>query len=180
MRTVGYNAFYGNSVDFTGYGPTYGQVILANRNGTPCDLLYNVFENPLFVAANDLHLQTNSPCANASAPGQAFENMCEPPSIGTAYGDMGAYGGPDACNWLDLAVAWAAPVLQPVGLTNGTLSLTWSTETGATYQLQCNSDLSSTNWTNLGSAVTAAGATLSATDPVTNGPPRFYRVVLLP
>jgi len=58
-------------------------------------------------------------------------------------------------------------------------SLTWSTEARGTYQLQYNSDLSSSNWTNLGSPVTAAGATLSATDSVTNGPRRFYRAVAL-
>ena len=61
-----------------------------------------------------------------------------------------------------------------------TLSLPWSTEAGGTHQLQCNSDLSSANWTNLGSAATATGATLSTTDSITNGPQRFYRVVLLP
>jgi hypothetical protein len=40
--------------------------------------------------------------------------------------------------------------------------------------------LSSTNWTNLGSPATAAGATLSATDSVTNAPQRFYRLVVSP
>jgi hypothetical protein len=48
------------------------------------------------------------------------------------------------------------------------------------HQLQCNSDLSSSNWTCLDSAVTATGATLSATDSLTNGPRRFYRLVLSP
>jgi uncharacterized repeat protein (TIGR03803 family) len=72
------------------------------------------------------------------------------------------------------------PEFQPLKLANGTLNLSWPTEVGATYQLQYNSDLSSSNWTNLGSAVTAAGATLSATDSITNAPRRFYRLVLLP
>jgi hypothetical protein len=81
---------------------------------------------------------------------------------------------------LRLTVVRAEPVVQVVTLTNSTLSLTWSTESGGTYQLQYNSDLSSSNWTNLSNAVTAAGATLSATDSVTNGPRRFYRGVLLP
>ena len=73
-----------------------------------------------------------------------------------------------------------APVLQTVTLTNSTLNLTWSTEAGATYQLQYNSDLTSTNWTSLGGAQTATGPTLSATDYATNGPARFYRTVRLP
>jgi uncharacterized repeat protein (TIGR03803 family) len=72
------------------------------------------------------------------------------------------------------------PVFQPATLTNGTLSLTWSTEAGASYQLQYLSDLNSTNWTNLPSPVTASGGTLTAIDSVTKGPQRFYRVVLLP
>jgi uncharacterized repeat protein (TIGR03803 family) len=72
------------------------------------------------------------------------------------------------------------PTFQAVTLTNGTLSLTWSTEAGGSYQLQYNSDLSSSNWINLSNVVTAAGATLSATDSVTNGPQRFYRVILSP
>jgi uncharacterized repeat protein (TIGR03803 family) len=72
------------------------------------------------------------------------------------------------------------PEFQAVTVTNGTLSLTWSTEAGGTYQLQYNSDLTSSNWTNLGSAVTAAGATLSGTDSVTNAPQRFYRLVISP
>jgi hypothetical protein len=60
------------------------------------------------------------------------------------------------------------------------VSLTSSTEAGGKYQLQDNSDLSSSNWTKLSNTVTTAGATLSATDSVTNAPQRFYRVVLLP
>jgi hypothetical protein len=48
------------------------------------------------------------------------------------------------------------------------------------YQLQYNSDLSSSNWTNLGSPAAAAGTTLSTTDSVTNGPQRFYRLVRSP
>ncbi len=79
-----------------------------------------------------------------------------------------------------LTIVPAAPVLQALTLTNGALGLTWSTEAGGTYQPQCSSDLSWTNWTDLGSAVTATGATLSATDSVTNAPRRFYRVMLSP
>ena len=70
------------------------------------------------------------------------------------------------------------PEFQAVTLTNGTLNLTWTTEAGGKYQLQYKSDLSSNNWINLGGAVTAAGATLSTTDSVTNAARRFYRVVL--
>jgi uncharacterized repeat protein (TIGR03803 family) len=72
------------------------------------------------------------------------------------------------------------PEFQVVTLTNSTLSLTWSTEAGGTYQLQWNSDLSSSNWTDLRGPVTAAGAALSVIDSVTSAPRRFYRLVLSP
>ena len=81
---------------------------------------------------------------------------------------------------LNYAKLLAVPALETATLTNGTLNLTWSTEPGGMYQPQFSSDLGSSNWTSLGSPVTAAGTTLGATDSVTNGPRRFYRVVLSP
>ena len=72
------------------------------------------------------------------------------------------------------------PEFQTVTLTNRTLNLTWSTEAGGRYQLQWNSDLSSSNWTNLRGPVTATGGTLITTDSATNTPRRFYRLVLSP
>ncbi len=106
------------------------------------------------------------------------------PSAGLVQGRDGSFYG---TTWLGGPVGAGTvfrltilPEFQAVALTNGTLSLTWSTEAGGTHQVQYTSDLSSTNWTNLGSAVVATGATLGATDSVTSGPRRFYRVVLAP
>jgi uncharacterized repeat protein (TIGR03803 family) len=96
---------------------------------------------------------------------------------GNFYGTT-AYGGAnDAGTVFRLTIV---PESQAVTLTNNTLSLTWSTEAGGTYQLQYNSDLNSSNWNNLNSPVTATGATLSTTDSVTNCPQRFYRLLLVP
>jgi uncharacterized repeat protein (TIGR03803 family) len=72
------------------------------------------------------------------------------------------------------------PVFKAVTLTNSTLTLTWSTDVGSTYQLQYKSDLGSGDWSNLGNSVLATGDTLSATDAVANDPRRFYRVAVLP
>jgi uncharacterized repeat protein (TIGR03803 family) len=101
-------------------------------------------------------------------------------SDGRFYGTTVKGGQGGAGTVFRLTVVPAAPVFQAVTLANGALNLTWSTEAGGVYQLQSSSDLSSSNWTNLGSAVTAAGARLSATDSGSNGPRRFYRVVLSP
>jgi hypothetical protein len=70
------------------------------------------------------------------------------------------------------------PEVQAITLTNGTLNLTGSTAASGTYQLQYDADLGSSHWTNLGSPITATAATLSTTDSVTNGPQRFYRLML--
>jgi streptogramin lyase len=72
------------------------------------------------------------------------------------------------------------PVFQSVTPTNGGIELTWSAAPGQTFQLQYNSDLGSTTWTNLGSPVIATTGTMSATD--TPGPDqhRFYRVIVQP
>ncbi len=72
------------------------------------------------------------------------------------------------------------PQFQTVTLTKGTVGFGWSAQKGLLYQVQYTTNLASANWTNLGSAVTATGAMLNATDSVTNGPQRFYRVMLLP
>jgi uncharacterized repeat protein (TIGR03803 family) len=99
---------------------------------------------------------------------------------GNLYGTTCNGGAWGAGTVFRLSVGPAAPAFQTVTLTNGTLSLTWSTAAGERYQLQYTSDVSSSNWTDLGSAVTATGATLRVTNSVANGPRRFYRVALLP
>jgi uncharacterized repeat protein (TIGR03803 family) len=73
-----------------------------------------------------------------------------------------------------------APAFQSVTQSNGTLALAWSTEAGATYQVQYTADSNSTNWTNLGGPITATGTVTSATDSVMGDSRRFYRVAVLP
>jgi uncharacterized repeat protein (TIGR03803 family) len=73
-----------------------------------------------------------------------------------------------------------APKLQSLTSSNGSVLLTWSSVASQTYQLQFNSDLNSTNWTNLGAATLATNSTMSASDAVGTNLLRFYRVVLLP
>jgi uncharacterized repeat protein (TIGR03803 family) len=101
-------------------------------------------------------------------------------SDGSFYGttEYGGQGG--AGTVFRLSVVRAAPAFQAVTLSNSTLNLTWSTEVTQTYQLQYSSDLSSSNWLNLGSAVSADGASLGATNSITSVPRRFYRLVLVP
>ena len=63
---------------------------------------------------------------------------------------------------------------------NAAILLAWSSISGQKYQLQFKSTLGSANWTNLGSSITATGATYTTSDPIVGNSQRFYRVVLLP
>ncbi len=68
---------------------------------------------------------------------------------------------------------------RPAALSGGVLTLSWAATTGIVYEVQYKTSLTQTNWSSL-TTVTAAGATASATDSVSNTKSRFYRVVALP
>jgi hypothetical protein len=102
-RTVNNNDFFGNATNFVGYPSSYGNPIIVNRNGTPCDLLLNIFQDPQFVSATDFHLQGTSPCIDAGEGGAAYFDNSFPPSLGTVTNDIGAYGGLNAGQWLNPA-----------------------------------------------------------------------------
>ncbi|MCS7064201.1 MAG: hypothetical protein NZM04_09210 [Methylacidiphilales bacterium] len=81
-------------------------------------------------------------------------------------------------NPLDANSLLAIESIEP--LANNHFKLTWKSVAGKTYQVQFTDNLSTPNWQNLGSPITATGSTTQFTD--TTVPPtavrRFYRVVL--
>ncbi|MBD3161977.1 MAG: T9SS type A sorting domain-containing protein [Candidatus Eisenbacteria bacterium] len=64
----------------------------------------NIDKDPVF-ADEQKHLSPESPCVDAGNPAGAFEDECFPPSEGGVRNDMGTYGGPIACGWLEDATA---------------------------------------------------------------------------
>ena len=42
-----------------------------------------------------------SPCIDKGNPDPQYNDVCLPPSLGAARNDMGAYGGPGACQWVN-------------------------------------------------------------------------------
>ena len=72
------------------------------------------------------------------------------------------------------------PVFQTVAATNGTITLNWNAMNGLKYQLQSNADLSSANWNNLGSVITATNGIVTVSDIIGTNTQRYYRVMLLP
>jgi uncharacterized repeat protein (TIGR03803 family) len=71
------------------------------------------------------------------------------------------------------------PKFQSVAQANGTITHKWSAVASRTYQLQYTTDLTSTNWTDLGGIITATNGIMSTTDVINSDTQRFYRVVLL-
>jgi len=71
------------------------------------------------------------------------------------------------------------PVFQSITQTNGSVALVWSVMPGQKYQLQYNTDLSSSHWQNLGSANIASNVTAFASDSVAR-PQCLYRILLTP
>jgi len=95
---VSYNCFYNNATNFSGYPGIYGLVITSNQNNDPSDVFFNIFLNPRFTDSTRFLLSNFSPCVDAGNP--AISDTCFPISKGGANSDMGAYGGPEACGWL--------------------------------------------------------------------------------
>jgi hypothetical protein len=65
----------------------------------------NINFNPVFANTNDFKLIAGSRCIDAGHPDAAYNDTCLPPSLGTARNDMGAWGGPGACQGIGPAIA---------------------------------------------------------------------------
>lgn len=81
-----------------------GEIVTVNENGTPCDIFYNIYDDPLFenLADDEYKLLVGSPCIDAGAPDTTGLNLPEFDLIGNpritdgngddlAVIDMGAY-----------------------------------------------------------------------------------------
>jgi hypothetical protein len=146
-RAVSYNDFYGNVTNFVGYPSTYGTIILVNRNGTPCDLLYNIFSDPHFLGVGDFHLQTSSPCIDAGTSDPYYIDTNFPPSQGTTLPDLGIYGGPLAYNWLPVVPPQPPAPVALIASRAVKLTCVDVVGTGA-YQIQISPNF--TSWANYG------------------------------
>lgn len=74
----------------------------------------------------------------------------------------------------------SAPVLRALRPgTNGQSTVTWLTQPGTTYRVQCNASLAPDGWRDLPGDVTAVGPTAEKTVPSTGGAQCFYRVVVV-
>jgi hypothetical protein len=73
-----------------------------------------------------------------------------------------------------------APAVTALAPGNGTFQLAWSALAGAAYQVQYMTNVTQTNWINLGGVITATNNPMMFSESAASGPERFYRVLLLP
>jgi len=72
------------------------------------------------------------------------------------------------------------PTLQTLNSQNGQISLIWNAVSNLSYQLQYSTNLTDTNWINLGSPITATNSSAAIMDGTATYGQRFYRVRLGP
>ncbi len=72
------------------------------------------------------------------------------------------------------------PVFQSASVSHGAITLTWSSFSNVSYQVQSATNLVNPNWTNVAMPITATGNVMSASESVGSAPRQFYRVILLP
>jgi hypothetical protein len=71
------------------------------------------------------------------------------------------------------------PSFAGIAESNGSVTLTWSTVSGHTYQLQSATDLNPANWTNMGAAINATNATVTTPNVAGTNLQQFFRVLFV-
>ncbi|HEY5298827.1 MAG TPA: choice-of-anchor tandem repeat GloVer-containing protein [Verrucomicrobiae bacterium] len=71
------------------------------------------------------------------------------------------------------------PVFQSIVRTGNSITFAWSSLTGYSYQIQCQTNLAQNEWSNLGNVMLATNITSSSVDDIGLERQKFYRAVLL-
>jgi len=150
-------------------------------------------------------VQFGNSTGSAIAPGATgtftFESTSSPTELTTGMhdndptGESVAYATVAAMKSFEQSVAGVAsgpfvPTLQTVtvpvpnfqapALVAGSLQLSWTSTAGVAYQVQYSTNLTQTNWINLGSTISATNTSTTTNDLIGTNSMRFYRVVASP
>jgi hypothetical protein len=170
-------ADYSTVTDYVGLVVTRAPLSVTASNATRP---YGV-NNPTFTGViaglqnGDKITATYGCAATASSPGGPYPIM---PSLSDPDGRLANYQVSIVDGTLTI-LAPVAPVFQAAALAADKVSFNWTTTAGVAYQVQYNSSLTATNWSDLGGLIIATNTTASTTDSITNSL-RFYRVLLVP
>ena len=158
--TLNSNTLYGTTVD--GGSANYGTVFRLATDGGDFTLLYS-FTSGWFTNADGA-----TPQSVLVVDGNTLYGTADSGGIST-YGTVFKLQ-------LPANSTFAAPAIQAVTFTNGICAFAWSSVPGQVYQVQCATDLASTNWTEVGDPITATNTTTCASDSPGAAPLMFYRV----
>jgi hypothetical protein len=162
-----------------------------NRFTSYVDLTFNQPVDPASFGTDDLVLNTPSgplPASQLTLTGDGGVTWRVGFSTQFANGTYSLSVGPRIANLFgqEMAEGYSAgfsvnftmPTVA-VSQTGGTLSLSWPSVVGLSYQLQSSIDLAPASWVNEGAPAKGTGGSLTANPPVGTAPRRFFRVLLL-
>jgi hypothetical protein len=155
-------------------------VVSVNSDGTGKWVAQNVPVTPSGVASFDMHayapngIQPDGHYGNGTlvVAGKNFDGS-------TTTNNLASIKAPVLAATPSLVTS-VQPFLINIAESNSTFYFTWNTVSNRTYQLQYTTNLTSSNWINLGVGITTISNSVSTTDTVGPDTHRFYRVQLLP
>jgi predicted alpha-1,6-mannanase (GH76 family) len=173
---AGWNA-NGQSIDFTVNCPRADRYTLAFRYAAGAG------DATRLITINGVNVLPNQSFASTGAWGAYSTNAltCTLPA-GTSTISItfnSAYGSANYLNLDNLTVIPPDPILI-TGFTvspAGSVKLTWTADSGLTYQVQRRTGLDSSSWTNVGNSIVAAGPTCSFVDSAGANSNLYYRVI---
>lgn len=94
------------------------------------------------------------------------------------------FGVRDDSDFLELDDVFAqpipAPTFQSISKPANAIQFAWNSVSGAVYQVQYKTNITQTNWINLGSTITATNLGTIYSNAIPSDPQRFFRVEVLP
>ncbi len=156
-------------------------VVSVNSDGSGKWLAQNVPVTEGGVASFDMHAYG----PDEIQPDGFYGNGKPAPLGGKQFASVSKFSKPvsEYTTTLTASPMIGVPV-QPFSInleeSNATIILFWNAISNRTYQLQYGTDLTRSNWSNLGQTIIATNNSISVTDTIDKNGHRFYRVFMLP
>jgi subtilisin family serine protease len=151
----------GVSTSVPGFSPFYGTSAAAPHAAAIAALLLSY--NPALTPVQ-MHAALTGTALDIGAPGGDHDS------------GAGIVMSLPALQWV--ASQFLVPTVRSINSTNAAVQISWSAQSNHVYQVQFITDLTRTNWTNLGDQIIATDVTASTSDSA-GAPVRFYRVQLV-
>jgi hypothetical protein len=151
-----------------------------NADGTGNWIVHDVPVTPGGVASFEMYAYAPYEIQPDGFYGDGRVATADKATVGSAANPNATVAKTNATNQgTALVINPAQPVFLKILQSNGTLYFTWSAVSNSTYQLQYVTELTATNWLNLGKPITATSNSVSTTDTLGKDMQRLYHVKLV-